>query len=352
MKVLYGTQGTGNGHLSRTHAIVPLLRKAGVEVELVISGTTSEGLKRGVPELEPYRAFHGLSYIRHEGRINLGKSLEIFKPIELAEDFAEIRGDYDLVVSDFEPLTAWWGLSHEVPVIGIAHNYAFQGRAPRPLVIDPLIEVVFHYYAPADVPLGSHWQRTNDTVIPPIIRKTILDAEAEDGEHVLVYLPSFTDETLDEIFGAAALAPYRFVAYPRSSSHKVRAANLAVKEFSREGFREDLRTARAVVTSAGFTLLSECLHLGKPLYVVPEAGQYEQKCNAEALKKWNLGATAHDVVPGEVAPWLEARRMVRKPWPDVARAFVDWVAAGRPESPIDFSARLWEETRKLGAGKV
>jgi uncharacterized protein (TIGR00661 family) len=351
MKVLYGTQGTGNGHLSRTYAIVPLLRRAGVEVELVISGTTSEGLKRGVPELEPYRAFHGLSYIRHEGRINIGKTIEIFKPLELAEDFAEIQGTYDLVVSDFEPLTAWWGLSHEVPVIGIAHNYAFQGRAPRPLLIDPMIEVVFHYYAPADIPLGSHWQRTNETVIPPIIRKVVLAAEPEDGDHVIVYLPSFTDESLDQLFGHEALEPYRFVAYPRRSEHDVRAKNLTVKPFSKAGFVEDLRTARAVITSAGFTLLSECLHIGKPLYVIPEAGQYEQKCNGEALKKWNLGAVATELVPEEIALWLEARRMVRKPWPDVARAFVDWVAAGRPESPLDFSARLWEETRRLAANK-
>jgi uncharacterized protein (TIGR00661 family) len=350
MKILYGAQGTGNGHLMRTKAIVPRLREARVEVELVISGTTSEALSTGALELEPYRAFHGLGYVRREGRVDIGKSFEMFKPVELAEDFAEIRGDYDLVVSDFEPLTAWWGLSHEVPVIGIAHNYAFQGKAPRPLVIDPLIEVVFHYYAPADIPLGSHWQRTNETVIPPIIRKVILDAEPEDGDHVLVYLPSFADETLDRIFGDAALAPYRFVAYPKSSAYDVRAANLTVKGFSREGFREDLRTARAVVSSAGFTLLSECLHLGKALYVIPEAGQYEQKCNAEALKKWNLGAAAHELVPAEVAAWLEARRMVRKPWPDVAAAFVEWVAGGRAESPIDFSARLWEETRRLGAG--
>ena len=352
MRILYGTQGTGNGHLSRTHAIVPLLRKAGVEVELIISGTSSEGLTRGAPELEPYRAFHGLSYVRHEGRVDLGKTIEIFKPIELAEDFAEIQGAYDLVVSDFEPLTAWWGLSHEVPVIGIAHNYAFQGRAPRPLLIDPMIEVVFHYYAPADIPLGSHWQRTNETVIPPIIRKVILAAEAEDGDHVLVYLPSFTDETLDRLFGHKALASYRFVAYPRRSGRDVRARNLTAKPFSGEGFVEDLRTARAVITSAGFTLLSECLHLGKPLYVVPEGGQYEQKCNSEALKKWNLGAAATELVPEEIALWLEARRMVRKPWPDVARAFVDWVAGGRAESPLDLSARLWEETRRLGAGKV
>jgi uncharacterized protein (TIGR00661 family) len=279
--------------------------------------------------------------------VDIGRSLEIFKPLELAEDFAEIRGEYDLVITDFEPLTAWWGLSHEVTVIGIAHNYAFQGRAPRPLLFDPLVEAVFHYYAPADIPLGSHWQRTNDTVIPPIIRGEILRAAPEEGEHVLVYLPSFSDEMTDEFFGHAALAPYRFIAYPKSSSHEVRAANLEIKPFSRDGFREDLRTARAVVTTAGFTLLSECLHLGKAVYAIPESGQYEQKCNAEALKKWNLGAAAHELVPEEVAAWLEARRMVRKRWPDVARAFVDWVAAGRAESPLDFSARLWEETRRL-----
>jgi uncharacterized protein (TIGR00661 family) len=349
VRVLYGTQGTGNGHLSRTQAIVPLLREAGVEIELIISGTESEGLKRGVPELQPYRAFHDLSYVRHEGRVDLGRSLEIFKPLELAEDFAEIQGEYDLVISDFEPLTAWWGLSHEVTVVGIAHNCAFQGRAPRPLVGDPLIEAVFHYYAPADVPLGSHWQRTSETVIPPIVRAEVLNAEVEDRGHVLVYLPSFSDATLDGAFGDAELAPFEFIAYPKNSKHDVRANNLTIKDFSREGFREDLRTARAVITSAGFTLLSECLHLGKPLYVIPEAGQYEQTCNGEALKRWNLGAVATNLKPRDVANWLEARRMLQKRWPDVAAAFVEWVAGGREESAADFSARLWEETRKLAA---
>jgi uncharacterized protein (TIGR00661 family) len=350
MKILYGAQGTGNGHLMRTRSVVPLLRQVGVDVELIISGTQSEGLRKGFPELEPYRAFHGLGYARDEGRIDLAKTIEIFKPMELAEDFADIRGTFDLVISDFEPLTAWWGLSREVPVVGIAHNYAFHGKAPRPLLVDPFVEVVFHYYAPADIPLGSHWQRTNETVIPPIIRKEVLAAEPEEGDHVLVYVPSFGDRKLAELFGHPALKPYRFVAYPRRSEQDVAPKNLTLKPFSKAEFVEDLRTARAVISTAGFTLLSECLHLGKALYVVPEGGQYEQKCNAEALKKWDLGAAASELVPEEVAAWLEARRMVRKRWPDVAQAFVDWVAAGRPESAIDLSARLWDETRRLATG--
>ena len=41
MKILYAIQGTGNGHLSRAHDILPELQKYG-NVDIIISGTDSE----------------------------------------------------------------------------------------------------------------------------------------------------------------------------------------------------------------------------------------------------------------------------------------------------------------------
>jgi hypothetical protein len=41
MKILFGIQGTGNGHISRAREIVPLLQQYG-EVDLIVSGTEAE----------------------------------------------------------------------------------------------------------------------------------------------------------------------------------------------------------------------------------------------------------------------------------------------------------------------
>ena len=49
-------------------------------------------------------------------------------------------------------------------------------------------------------------------------------------------------------------------------------ANLEYRPRSNDGFVEDLRTARGVVTGGGFSLLSEAVYLGKPVLSIPLRG--------------------------------------------------------------------------------
>jgi uncharacterized protein (TIGR00661 family) len=51
----------------------------------------------------------------------------------------------------------------------------------------------------------------------------------------------------------------------------------------------DLASARAVVCTAGFTLLSEARHLGKPVLAVPNRGFFEQALNALYLRHSRAG---------------------------------------------------------------
>lgn len=346
-RVLYGAVTTGNAHITRARAVVPRLRARGLEVDLVFSGNVSEALEKGVPELQPYRAFHGLAYVRKEGRVDYGETWKNLKPLTLNRDFKSIRGPYDLVVTDFEPITAWWGLTHDVTVVGVAHHYSFWGPAPRPLQIDFFAEAVFRYYAPATVPVGLNWKRVTPTTIPPIIRPEVRSSNPSDGGHVLVYLSAYETATLESIFSHPALSPYRFFIYPYAVDHAPRRDNLFFKDFSHDEFAADLLSARAVVTAAGFTLLSECIHLGKPVYSIPERGQYEQQCNAVALKKWGFGQTAKRLQPEPLATWLGSCRQNPHPFPDVVEPLADWLAAGMPVPAEEFAAALWGEDGDL-----
>ena len=121
MKILYGIQGTGNGHLSRAEDIVPALQKI-ADVDVLVSGNQSQ-----VPSIftVDYQR-KGLTFFTSKnGGINFGKSLVNFN---LGNFISEIRDfpakKYDLIISDFEPISAWSATIKNVPCIELSHQAA------------------------------------------------------------------------------------------------------------------------------------------------------------------------------------------------------------------------------------
>jgi uncharacterized protein (TIGR00661 family) len=68
--------------------------------------------------------------------------------------------------------------------------------------------------------------------------------------------------------------------------------NLRYRPFSEQGFIEDLATSRAVIAGGGFTLMSECVYLQKPMLAVPIRRQFEQILNARWLQRLGYGRWA------------------------------------------------------------
>ena len=70
MKILYAIQGTGNGHLSRSMDIVPLLQQM-AEVDVLVSGTQGD---LALPFPVKYK-FNGFGFIfGKSGGVDLWKS--------------------------------------------------------------------------------------------------------------------------------------------------------------------------------------------------------------------------------------------------------------------------------------
>ncbi len=104
MKILYAIQGTGNGHLSRARDIIPILQRKG-ELDILVSGIQADV---DLPYPVKYR-FKGLSFIfGKKGGIDLFKT---YQKSNLKQLYKEITSlpveDYDLVINDFEPVSAW-----------------------------------------------------------------------------------------------------------------------------------------------------------------------------------------------------------------------------------------------------
>jgi uncharacterized protein (TIGR00661 family) len=71
-----------------------------------------------------------------------------------------------------------------------------------------------------------------------------------------------------------------------------------------------------VIASAGFSLISECLHLKKKMLLLPVAGQYEQIINGHYIEKLGLGISAEKLDEAILARFLKE---IDKPMPDDER---------------------------------
>jgi hypothetical protein len=65
--------------------------------------------------------------------------------------------------------------------------------------------------------------------------------------------------------------------------------------FSETGFVDDLRTARAVIATGGYSLMGEAVHLGVPMLAHPIQGQFEQELNSLYLRKLGYGDLTHSL---------------------------------------------------------
>ena len=69
MKILYGVQGTGNGHISRARMMAKHFADRNVEVDYLFSGRPAEQYF-DMDCFGRYEIRHGLSFTTVDGRIN------------------------------------------------------------------------------------------------------------------------------------------------------------------------------------------------------------------------------------------------------------------------------------------
>jgi uncharacterized protein (TIGR00661 family) len=119
---------------------------------------------------------------------------------------------------------------------------------------------------------------------PPILREEILSLQPSIGEHILVYLTSGFESFLKIL---KSFNREQFLVYGYDCSD--RDGSIVYKNFSKDGFLKDLASCKAVLATAGFTLMTEAFYLRKPYLALPMRGQFEQELNAFWMAKLNYG---------------------------------------------------------------
>lgn len=281
MKILYAIQGTGNGHITRALHIVPKLKKV-ADVDVLISGYQSE------IEL-PFKVnfkYSGLSFV-------FGKSggidyISTYKKSRLKRFYREIKSldvsQYDIVISDFEPISAWACYKAKKLCIGLSNQATLLTKnVPKPKSLDVIGKLILKNYAPTPIKIGFHYEKYNSTIFSPIIRDEIRKGKVSDNKTYLVYLPSYSDAKIEKVL--SQIKKVKWIVYSKQCEKPFELNNFQFKPINQKNFNEDFLSCSGIISAAGFATTSEALHLGKKLLVIPQKGQLEQQFNKTALKK-------------------------------------------------------------------
>ncbi len=341
MKILFGVQGTGNGHISRCREMVLQLRRAGHEVDVIISGRDEAELKE-VEVFAPYTVMKGVTLVTSRGKINYIETMFQFNLLRLMTDVLNLTVDgIDLVITDFEPITSMVARIKNIPSIGFGHQYAF--RYPVPIAKGNVFETyTLLNFAPARYNAGLHWHHFNQPVFPPVIPESLYTAEdfSVQREKILVYLPFEELEDVARLF--QLFDDYEFYIYGKSKDDHDD-GHLHYKSYSRAGFLRDLGESNGVVCNAGFELPGEALHLGKKLLLRPLSGQIEQESNALALEELEFGMTMDELDGNILRDWLHKPGRAPMKYSRTVNYIAEWITSGRWDDMADFVEAAWAD---------
>ena len=320
MKILYGIQGTGNGHMSRASAILPRLNEY-AEVDILVSGHSSE-IQSGFPMKYQYPGL-GFTFGKNGG-INYWQSLVRSKPSQFIRSIRELPiEDYDLIITDFEPVTAWAARLSGAPCIGVSHQASFLSqKTPRPHSTQWFGELLFRWYAPVDTSIGFHYQPYDNNILTPVIRDEVRSLKPSDEGHLTIYLPAYSPDRLLPHLQKLGLPVHLFTKHEKQART---AGNVRIIPVCSDEYLRSLESCTALVCGAGFESPSEGLFLGKRMLCIPMKQQYEQHCNAAALQE--MGVPVYPKVDAGFAPALQHLLAMPAPepvpYPDVLTEVCD-----------------------------
>ncbi|ERJ59971.1 hypothetical protein M472_14475 [Sphingobacterium paucimobilis HER1398] len=303
--------------------VIPCLQQFG-EVDVLISGIQAD---IPLPFEIKYR-LHGLSFIfGKSGGVDLWKT---FMSSTIRKFIQEINSvpveKYDLVINDFEPITAWACHTKDIRCIGLSHQIgALHPDSPKPEEGDLMGKFIMKNYAPVSDAYGFHFQSYHRSVYTPVIRESIRNLEPTNDGHYTVYLPSYDDahllKHLTKFEGA------KWEVFSKHNNKSLRYKNVSINPINSEAFIKSMASSEGVLCGAGFETPAEALYLGKKILVIPMKNQYEQHLNAAALEKMGVPVikSLKKKYEYDIELWLNDNSHVRVDYPNHTMSIIETI---------------------------
>ncbi|MFY8065126.1 MAG: glycosyltransferase family protein [Flavobacterium sp.] len=336
MKILYAVQGTGNGHITRAIEIIEHLQQKG-DLDILVSGIQSD---IELPFKVKYK-FRGLSFIfGKNGGIDYWKTFLKLKSRKLIKDIKSLKiKEYDLIISDFEPISVWAAIKAKKTCVGLSNQVAtLHPLAPKPRKDDVMGKMVLQNYAPTHINYGFHFKSLDKTVFTPIIRKEVREISITDLGHYTVYLPSYDDVKIVKRLNKIPEVAWQVFSKHSKKSYTI--GNVSISPIDSKLFLNSIASSSGVLTNAGFGTTSEALFLKKKLLVVPMKKQYEQQCNAAMLQDMGIKVIKKfdkksiDLINN----WVKSDTIIEVDYQDNTEEIIDLIIENHKKNKNKFSS--------------
>jgi uncharacterized protein (TIGR00661 family) len=298
MKILFGVAGEGSGHASRAYVVAKYLESQGHKIKII---TYHQGLKYleqdfDVEEIFGLRFFHKDAKVDYPTTIleNIKKTPEATKSLSRTKEIVK-QFNPNIILTDFEPLSALCAHLCKLPLVSIDNQHILThskidydkkwmpdyfltktGVSTMAFKADAYILTSFF-----DLKITDN----NVFTVPPILRQEILEQIPSEKNHILVYTTTpDINNIVDILFKKTS---EKFIIYGTNKNKSLN--NCTFKKFSKDGFLKDLATSKAIIGTAGLTLITEALYFHKPYLALPIERRFEQLLNSYNLKKLTYG---------------------------------------------------------------
>ena len=323
MKILYAVQSTGNGHISRAQQLIPYFTKR-VEMDVVLSGPKNN-FDIGYPVFDHYQ---GLTFrYTKDGGINWLKTLLMNNFFTFVREvFNAPVKNYDLIINDFDPVTAWSCLIYNKKCIALSNQFSLLSKkVPKPNKSTHQYIKLMKILIPVKNGYGFHFKKFEKNIFHPIIREKGKYLNKRKGKSYVVYLSSYSVEKICKVL--AYFPDKKFHVFSNQIESKQKLDHIIIHPIDENNFLKKMANCRGVITAAGFTTPAEAIYLKKPLLVIPMKSQVEQQCNAFLLKK--LGVTVLDKFNEKklekIKKWINNPKLVEIEFSDDGQSLVDQI---------------------------
>lgn len=311
-RILYGVQGEGRGHASRSLQVIQWLMAQGHSVKVLTGGDalpvpSDRGMDLvEIPMLRYRFAPDGSLSPRRTILANLQPALGLCAG--MGRSFARVAAiaeafDPDLIISDFEPYASRLARIREVPLVAIDHQH-FLTESALPVLPgwqktlklrmnqlgtyllggrpDRIIASSFHHF--------PRRRGSRAIFVGAFIPEALRTLRPESGESVTVYLkqPKYLDALLPVLRDAVGTEFRVFSAWGDSPPADL-PPHIRPGKIDREAFLDSLARSKALLTTAGNQVVGEAIFLRKPVLAFPEPDVLEQELNALALTRSGCG---------------------------------------------------------------
>lgn len=311
-KIMYGYSGEGSGHSTRAREMARALIAEGHDVRLT---SYDRGYRNLADEFDVFE-IEGLTISSEDNRVSVLKTIvENLKRLPAGNrSLWKLRDELEtfqpeVIITDFEPMTAYLAEHFEIPLITLDNQHRMRyveyqvppdGDAEAALIRN-VIRVVVPWPSVSLITAFAPGKLTNDRsfLFPPLVSSDVRNLTPANDGHILVYLTSGF-ESLLPILKTYPRERFLVYGYDRNEVDE----NLSFQKASRGGFIDHLASCKAVIATAGFTLISEALYLGKPYLALPMSGQFEQELNAFQLSQLGYGAAMNELSATAIGDFL------------------------------------------------